>query len=352
MILNFFVSRYLKVVTEFLEGEICKVLGVKKEIKSLTENLVKIRCLIQDAERKRRGSAVIDNWVRMLKDLMYDADDIIDLCTIEGGKLLEAPPASASAVSSPLGFVSSSFKCTKYRHEIATKIEALNARLKEMAEFNALVPEIVSASQEPQPHKTTTRETSPLEVEEDIVGEQIEVAAHNLIDAMLQKNKQKCRVFGIVGMGGIGKTTLARQIYNDQRIKDNFPISKWLYASKEYSEIDLLKELVRCAAEGAESFRGESRSELEPKLASLLTKNLFLVLDDVWSATVWNDFLRRPLSKGEGSCTILVTTRKESVLIGIRRSYIHQVEKMDENSGWMLLRKIVFEAGEEDDMRR
>lgn len=109
MILNFFVSRYLKVVTEFLEGEICTVLGVKKEIKSLTENLVKIRCLIQDAERKRRGSAVIDNWVRMLKDLMYDADDIIDLCTIEGGKLLEAPPASASAVSSPLGFVSSSF---------------------------------------------------------------------------------------------------------------------------------------------------------------------------------------------------------------------------------------------------
>ena len=137
-----------------------KVLGVKKEIKSLTENLVKIRCLIQDAERKRRGSAVIDDGVRMLKDLMYVADDIIDLCTIEGGKLLEAPPASASAVSSPLGFVSSSFKCTKYRHEIATKIEALNARLKEMAEFNALVPEIVSATQEPQPHKTTTGDIS------------------------------------------------------------------------------------------------------------------------------------------------------------------------------------------------
>ncbi|URE46711.1 Disease resistance protein [Musa troglodytarum] len=248
-VLTFFVSRYLEVVTEFLEGEICKVLGVKKEIKSLTENLVKITCLIQDAERKRRGSAVINNWVRMLKDLMYDADDIIDLCTIEGGKLLEAPPASASAVSSPLGFVSSCFKCTKYRHEIATKIEALNARLKEMADFNALVPEIVSATQEPQPHKTTTRETSPLEVEEDIVGEQIEVAAHNLIDAMLQKNKQMCRVFGIVGMGGIGTTTLARKLYNDQRIKDNFPISKWLFVSKDYSEIDLLKELVRCAAE-------------------------------------------------------------------------------------------------------
>ena len=125
------------------------------------------RCRAEEACER-----VIDNWVRMLKDLMYDADDIIDLCTIEGGKLLEAPPASASAVSSPLGFVSSSFKCTKYRHEIATKIEALNARLKEMAEFNALVSEIVSATQEPQPHKTTTRETSPLEVEEDIVGEQ------------------------------------------------------------------------------------------------------------------------------------------------------------------------------------
>ncbi|XP_064942269.1 putative disease resistance RPP13-like protein 1 isoform X2 [Musa acuminata AAA Group] len=102
----------------------------------------------------------------------------------------------------------------------------------------------------------------------------------------------------------------------------------------------------------AESFEGESRAELEPKLASLLTKNLFLVLDDVWSPNVWTDFLRKPLSQGAGSSTILVTTRNETVLRGMKASYMHQAEKMDDNSGWMLLGKTVFAAGEEDDMRR
>nr|XP_009420934.1 PREDICTED: putative disease resistance RPP13-like protein 1 [Musa acuminata subsp. malaccensis] len=288
---------------------------------------------------------------------MYDADDVIDLCVMEGGKLLEVrPSASASGVVSlPFSFVSSCFRCIKYRHEIAGQIEAINDRLKRIAAENSILRNLQPASQQLHPKKPPPpRETSPLEVEEDIVGAQIEEAADDLINLMLENTEQKCRVFGIVGMGGIGKTTLASKIYNDERIKANIPILVWLYISKDYSEIKLLRVLIRCAGDEtkAESFEGESRAELEPKLASLLTENLFLVLDDVWNPNVWTDFLRKPLSKGAGSSTILVTTRIETVLSGMKASYMHRAEKMDDNSGWRLLGKTVFEAGEEDDMRR
>ncbi|CAD5184742.1 unnamed protein product, partial [Musa acuminata subsp. malaccensis] len=371
MVLDTFVSRYVNDVAAFVEGEICKVLGVKKEIKALQETLETIRCFLQDAEQKSRsGDPVMELWVRKLKEVMYDADDVIDLCVMEGGKPLEVRASSASAsgvVSLPFSFVSSCFRCTKYRHEIAGQIEAINDRLKRIAADNSILGNLQPASQQlhpknhlhhVRPNNSTLkppppRETSPLEVEEDIVGEQIEEAADDLINRMLENTEQKCRVFGIVGMGGIGKTTLASKIYNDGRIKANFPIQMWLYISKDYTEIKLLRELIRCAGDEtkAESFEGESRAELEPKLASLLTKNLFLVLDDVWSPNVWTDFLRKPLSKGAGS-TILVTTRIETVLSGMKASYMHQAEKMDDNSGWLLLGKTVFEAGEEDDMRR
>ncbi|URE47391.1 Disease resistance protein [Musa troglodytarum] len=358
MILDPFVSRYVNDVAAFVEGEICKVLGVKKKIKALQETLETIRRFLQDAEQKSRSEYTgMELWVRKLKEVMYDADDVIDLCVMEGGKLLEArASASASgAVSLPLSFVSSCFRCTKYRHQIAGQIEAINDRLKRIAADSSIHRNLQPASQQLHPKKPPPpRETSPLEVEEDIVGEQIEEAADNLINLMLENTEKKCRVFGIVGMGGIGKTTLASKIYNDERINANFPIRKWLYISKDYSEIKLLRELIRCAGgeTKAESFEGESRAELEPKLASLLTKNLFLVLDDVWSPNVWTDFLRKPVSKGAGSSTILVTTRIETVLRGMKATYIHQPEKMDDNSGWMLLGKTVFEAGEEDDMRR
>ncbi|CAL9119725.1 unnamed protein product [Musa acuminata var. zebrina] len=100
MVLDTFVSRYVNDVAAFVEGEICKVLGVKKEINALQETLETIRCFLQDAEQKSRsGDPVMELWVRKLKEVMYDADDVIDLCVMEGGKPLEVrKSASASGV--------------------------------------------------------------------------------------------------------------------------------------------------------------------------------------------------------------------------------------------------------------
>nr|XP_009420937.1 PREDICTED: probable disease resistance protein At1g59620 [Musa acuminata subsp. malaccensis] len=102
MMLDLFVSRCIEQVIGFVEGEICKVLGVKKEIKTLQEKLEMIKCYLESAERKSRGDPGIEAWVRKLKDIMYDADDIIDLCMMDGGKLLEAGgSASASGEMKP-----------------------------------------------------------------------------------------------------------------------------------------------------------------------------------------------------------------------------------------------------------
>ncbi|URE31364.1 Disease resistance protein [Musa troglodytarum] len=132
-------------------------------------------------------------------------------------------------------------------------------------------------------------------------------------------------------MGGIGKTTLARRVFNDERIIQNYPIRVLLRVTKNYSETDLLKKMIGRVGGSVEG--AERRQELERKLVSLLSRNLFLVLDDVWSPDVWEDLLKNPLMHGATSnCRIVVTTRNENVARNMGDN-IHHVEKMDEECG-------------------
>ncbi|XP_074586353.1 putative disease resistance RPP13-like protein 1 [Curcuma longa] len=94
MVLDFFVSKFMTATANMMEAEIFKVLGVDKEIKALQERLGTINDYLQQAEQKRHRNDEVDIWVRKLKDVMYDADDVIDLCMIEGGKLLKAQALS------------------------------------------------------------------------------------------------------------------------------------------------------------------------------------------------------------------------------------------------------------------
>jgi Leucine-rich repeat (LRR) protein len=176
----------------------------------------------------------------------------------------------------------------------------------------------------------------------DVVGNEIEESANKLVKMAMIDNKQKFNHIAITGMGGIGKTTLAQRIYNDQIIQDSFDLKIWLHVSQSYSPTQLIKEAITNA--GGNPGQAESVPQLLPILARVVSeKSFFLVLDDVWKPDVLVNLLWDILTKATNG-VILVTTRDQTVAMqmGASGEHIHQATILSKESSWDLLCKKAY----------
>ncbi|XP_072963355.1 putative disease resistance protein RGA4 [Typha angustifolia] len=351
MVLDAFVSSCASRLGTLVEEQVVLVLGVKDELKRLQRRMERIKGVLQYAEKRRIQEPAINTWLNELKDVMYDADDIIDLCRYEAANLLMDQPSSSSSnppVCCKFPLLSSCFTGMRVRHEIGGRIKSLNNRLEEIHKDKVMFSLKDAGSNDP--HVTTAasaRMTSPL-LDADVVGDEIKAAAAELVEMIVSsKEGKEHQVFAIVGMGGIGKTTLAQKVYEDAAKRNYFSVMVWTCVSQSYSEIELLKEIIRSS--GGDYGRAKSVAELHQKLRAVVAgKRIFLVLDDVWQSDVWTNLLRVPLQSEQGSGRILITTRNQNVAKEMGAVHIHEVAQLSINSGWELLRKRAYLDREDD----
>nr|QDX18309.1 putative disease resistance protein RGA4 isoform X1 [Cymbidium sinense] len=352
LLLDNFMSKCSDTLAGLVMEEATILIGVKGELQTLLEKMRRIQTLLKDAEKRKFDDSSIDRWLSELKDVMYDADDIIDLCRIEGAQLLtdQNPNSKTSPVCYNFPFVFySCFTSLPLRHEIGNRIKELNSRLNRIYENRKQFKlERFTGPETPQITVVDSRQTSSI-VDDVVVGREIEVAANELVERLLaEKVEEKCRLFAVTGMGGIGKTTLAQKIFNHPKIKTYFKLKVWVCVSQTYSETELLKQVIR----GAKGSYGDakSKSELQPFLRDSVVsgKNLFLVLDDVWRADVWVKLLRAPLYDADTSVRVLVTTRYEDVARDMQAARIHPVANLSIGSSWDMLRRRLFTEGQEE----
>ncbi|XP_017700351.2 putative disease resistance protein RGA3 [Phoenix dactylifera] len=352
MISDAFVSKLCWTLLTYANGEAVKILGLPNEIKKLHRRLERIHDVLADAEDKRFNNQPINRWLNELRDIMYDADDIIDECRIEGEKLLNSNSSSSHWAElvrccyPPIAFL---YK-VGFRHEIGHRIKDLNLRLDELAKDKADL-HLTPALRNDGYKSRISPKTSPVLIEPNLVGEKIEDDTRRLVDLLTKENKKKFPVVAIVGMGGIGKTTLAQKIYNDEKLRDNFNQMPriWLCVSQQFSDSGLLRSIIKQV--GGNPGDAEENEVLEPMLSELLrNKKFFTVLDDVWDARVWDELLRKAMQSGLADSRILITTRNISIAEQMGAIYSHTVEKLSQEDGWSLICKMVFEEGDEQDM--
>ncbi|KAI3941821.1 hypothetical protein MKW92_001181 [Papaver armeniacum] len=195
------------------------------------------------------------------------------------------------------------------RHTIAKRVKRFIHQFGEIAEQRSkfhLNPYVTAA--DVQLGIRQQRKTSSYTDEPEVYGreEDIEYIVNLLMqnDAGGSRNDRRGRdvsVFAIVGMGGLGKTTLAQKAYHDQRITDHFAAKCWICVSEDFNPNFFIKTILKSLF----------RSRLQAKLSG---KKFFVVLDDVWNEDPgrW-DTLKTSLSCGKKGSFIVVTTRLPTV---------------------------------------
>lgn len=158
----------------------------------------------------------------------------------------------------------------------------------------------------------------------------------NHIRTALATNESRLQIIPVVGMGGIGKTTLATHVYNDAYIVERFQFRAWVSVSVEYN----LREIVVALLQQINSnLQVNKSSDGELGLAlykELFGRDYFVVLDDMWDVEAW-DMLKRFLPDNGNGSRILVTTRLLNLAVGFESCMPYQVSLLSDDSSWALL---------------
>ncbi|URD73555.1 NB-ARC domain [Musa troglodytarum] len=322
VVLDAFISGLVGTLTDLAKDEVDLLVGVPGEIQKLQRTLRNIQSVLRDSEKRRIEDEDVNDWLMELKDVTYDADDVLDECRMEAEKW--TPRESDPKPSTFCGFpIFACFREVKFRYEVGVKIKDLNDRLEEISARRSKL-QLHAPAAEPRVVPRVSRVTSPV-MESDMVGERLEEDAKALVEQLTKQNPSKnVVVLAIVGFGGIGKTTLAQKVFNDGKIKASFRTTIWVCVSQEFSETDLLRNIVRGA--GGSHDGEQSKSRLEPLVEGLLRGNKFLlVLDDVWDAQIWDDLLRNPLRAG--------------IAWQMKAAHVHEMKLLPPEDGWSLLCK-------------
>ncbi|KAM4105745.1 hypothetical protein ACB094_04G015400 [Castanea mollissima] len=313
---------------------ISSVWGFKEEIGKLQVSLTKIQALLHDAEKKQLHDESVKIWLRQLKDVAYEADDVLDEYEYE---ILRQKVETQNQVRS---FFSSSNPVV-FPVKMAKRIKTINQSLDEIKNDIPLLGLIESLN--PIPQTGLERETDSFIDGLEVVGRRDDVL--KIVDLLIGANNQQViSVIPIVGMAGLGKTTIAKLVYNDKLVKKHFDEKIWVCVSENFDVKRILGEILEPLDHNCSGLENKN-AILQHLQRKLQGKRYLLILDDVWDEDCekWDSLRSSLLGINQNNVNnILVTTRKDNVAQIMNTSLIHKLEKLSEDECWLIFKKKAF----------
>ncbi|PON34415.1 NB-ARC domain containing protein [Parasponia andersonii] len=325
--------------------EITSTWGVKGDLKRLQRTLSYINAVLPDAEERQGESRELQLWLGQLKDVFHHADDVLDEMECEALRR-QVLRTYGSANSKVRHFFSRS-NPVAFRFKMGRRIKEVTTRLDEIAADRDKFHLVERVIDHGRSVVHVRREmTHSFVIASYVIGRSSDKEKVVFL-LMYPENVQHVSVVSIVGIGGLGKTTLAKLVFNDDRVIGSFELTIWVCVS-DYFDLKLLMVNI------IKSVSGENCSDLDPdRLQVHLRQKLdgmkfLLVLDDVWNDDLekWIE-LRNLLTAGAEGSKILVTTRSPSVASMMGTLPCHYLNGLADEEALTLLLKLAFKQGEE-----
>ncbi|KAI4314537.1 hypothetical protein L6164_027435 [Bauhinia variegata] len=290
-------------LTTMLQEEAQLLKGVRTDVKYVKDELERHRAILRVADALEDQDPELEVWVKQVRDVAHDMEDIIDEFTLR-------------LADHHHGRFYSGVKKIRARRQIASDLRDIKYRVDTISRKRRRdINEPGSSSRHQVAPRINSQGNALLLEEADLVG--IDRPKKQLID-LLFKEEHGRAVVPICGMGGLGKTTLAKQVYEDPKVKKRFRMHAWVTVSPSFKIDELLKDLVRQLYNvigkppHIELDRMKS-DKLKEVIKNLLQQSRYLiVLDDIWRVSAW-DAIKHALPNNNYGSRILLTTRKKDV---------------------------------------
>ncbi|XXG72449.1 hypothetical protein AAC387_Pa07g1543 [Persea americana] len=328
----------LQTIGSLLAKEAFMLGSLRRDLEYIKSKLEIIQSFLKDSDSSKESSnSQKRTWRRQLNDVAYDIEDLIDEFIYHMDKHQHRGRFMGflhNAVSLPRSIF--------VNHGIATRLHEIKAKLLDISESAKLLPhEESSSSHDADKSWPYYAESSHFAVEEELVG--IDENKDELIGWLKDKEPQRS-VVSVVGMGGLGKTTLVTKVFNSPAVKQHFQCYAWICVSKPYKIEELLQRLIEelyvsTKEDLPDNIRQVNYRRLVQMLVSYLQdKRYVIVLDDVWTRKAWNDISMAIPNNQCGSRMMLTTRNRE---LGVEDK-VFRLQPLDKTDSWALFCRKAF----------
>ncbi|KAG6666607.1 hypothetical protein CIPAW_01G043500 [Carya illinoinensis] len=320
---------------------------VKDDVETLEDHLKSFQCLLKDAETGKREGASIQHFVAEIREIVYDIEDIIETYDLKVAS--KRGGGTQNVLRRLSSFCTSFFTKVKTRRLLMSEIARIKNGISDLGRLpssTAIKELIVGVGASSSNKKRRERRQTYAHVEHDVFG--LEDSLNELVHC-LTKEKHK-KVVSICGVRGLGKTTLAREVYHDQQVKRHFDCRAWVYIPQQYQRRDVWEEvligLISPSIQHRDEIRSMTEEELVERLWDIQSQNdCLVVLDNIWNVEAWIS-LSAAFLMSDTNSKILLTSRIDdhdlAQCVDPRGLLPHELKFLNDGNSWELLQNIAI----------
>ncbi|KAL5555560.1 hypothetical protein UlMin_037796 [Ulmus minor] len=320
-------------LSKALRNEAQIALNFRGQFEQMSKKLDLMKAFVSFTENCTSNNEVVRKALTKLREMILEADNVLTDCLVRAEYRVEEYRCFGYSLHDPFFF-----------YHNGKKLKHINSKMEQL--MRGLRPYL-------RVQDTSHSSSGSHQFSRVLVSQDFNPSVTIGLDDDLMKIKgwifnanEVVEYIAIVGMGGLGKTTIAQKLFHDNEVLGRFDKMIWVCVSRAFSEEQVLRSMLQRLGKDVNGVDGSQLlSEIQQVLAD---KTCLIVMDDVWQINVewWTNLCSvLPNREGKKSC-IVITTRNEGVAsdMGVESSRTHKPNTLNDHDSWCLFSKFAFSS--------